>query len=269
MIVISVKLNVEKFIDEKWVNEWETHKINVSISPHTITMRMWSDYWVKRSEMPDWFKTMEGMNENELSDYSKAFDESKVSEYMNCIATLVSCFCNKPNILRELPFSENDNSIIALFSKIIHSLYSYEPKYIESFEFKGQRFVFPKTITDQLGRDWVGQELSTGEAIEALQASHILNSKDEHGQYVLNDRKYHTDIALLASLARKVNEDGTIEKVPIETGEARVFFEKRTKFFEDAPMDIALDMGFFLSSGKLASVNTPTYQLLTSLLQQV
>lgn len=270
MVVFEVQKKIEKLILGIISETWVTERLTVSVTPVSITLRQWSDFWITKSKLPEWFKEAENLTAEEVTDLTATFDEAKTGEYLRCVVELVACFCDKPELLRSLPFeSSDDNSIIALYAQIIHSIYSYEPKLIESFEHKGVKFVFPKSTTDTFGREWIGAELTTGESIEALQSSHILNSKNEFGEYVLNDRKYHTDIALLASLARKVNQGGTIETMPIETSQMRAFFDERVRFFKDAPMNIALDMAFFLSSSKLRSVNTPIFQLLINRLQQV
>lgn len=269
MIVLKVQKNIEKYIGQNVVSEWVTEKLNVSVTPDFITMRQWSDFWLCRAKLPEWFRDMESLSNDEMIEYSATFDEAKAAAYMRCVAELVACFCDKPDLLRGLPFeSSKDNSIVALYARIAQSIYTYEAKPRESFTHKGVQFVFPKSVIDSFGREWTGQELTTGESIEALQSSHVLNARNEFGEYVLGDRKYHTDVALLASLARKVGEDGTIEQVPIETGAMRQFFDERTRFFADVSMNIALDMAFFLSSSRLRSVNILTSALLIKALQQ-
>lgn len=265
MVVLQVQRKIEIF-GEKLTSKWVTDKLTVSVTPDSITLKQWSDFWLTRSKLPEWFKEYEGRIE-EMPDYG-----TKLSEYFQHIASLVACFCDKPELLRSLLFLINDSpqqewSILALYSRIVHSIYTYEAKLSESFEFKGKTFVFPKTVIDTFGREWYGAELTTGEAIEALQANHVLNAVNEFGEYALGDRKYHTDIALLATLARKVEADGTIEVPPISALESRAFYDARIKFFSDAPMTIALDMAFFLKSSKLAYVNTLISQLPINLLQ--
>lgn len=268
MKVLKVSVQIQ---NTEEVSRWETKQITIALTPDEITMRQWTDFWIAKMAMPDTFNSIDSMTVEERTKYFASFDEMKWVEFASNCLMLLSCVVDGSEgktLLRNLPIlDKTDDGILVLYFELLSNIAQYEPKNREGFTHKGEKFVFPKATTDSVGREWFGSEITAGEAFEALQCAHILNAKNEFGEYVLNDRKYHTDIAMLATLARRVDENGNIEVTPVETLAMRHFFEHRIKFFSNVPMSVALDMAFFLKSSKLAYMNTLTSRLLTNRLQ--
>lgn len=272
MKILNVQIETQKVTDDSIVSEWTTKKITIAMSPLEITMRQWTDFWLTKQGLPDSFNALDSMTGEERNAAFAAFTGLDWQNFTASCLKLVACMVTEKAdkmLLSNLPIvSKGDNGVLSLYFQILNTVASYEPQIRESFLFKGEKFIFPKKMTDNVGREWFGSELTAGEAFEALQCAHILNASDENGVYVLEDRKYHTDIAMLATLARYVDDNEIVEKVPVETLEARAFFEKRVAFFQDAPMNIALDMAFFLRNFKILYANTLISQSLTRVLQQ-
>jgi hypothetical protein len=269
--ILNVKVQTEGIEYGSSEIKWATRKIAVAMTPDAITMRQWSDFWLMKATLPEKFNALDGMTEMQRNAEFAEFTDADWAMFAASALQLLTCMVDDADkaFMQNLPiFSTSDNSILALYFTILSAVVNYQPVYRETFTFKGYTFLFPKKTADTMQRMWFGDELTAGEALEALQCAHILNQKDENGNYVLDDRKYHTDVALLATLARKINPDGLVEKVPVETLAMRQFYENRIEFFKDAPMSVALDMSFFFKSSKIAYTNTLTSPSLTNRLRQ-
>lgn len=138
------------------------------------------------------------------------------------------------------------NGIVAMYTGVVSLVAGYEPKERESFEWKGATYVLPETIQQSFGQMLVGGNLSVMEATDALDIEHVFGQKNADGTPAIEDAKYHNDIALVASICRKVKQDETLEMPPMDFIQRRQWFDRRLELFADLPMDIALDVAFFL-----------------------
>ena len=145
------------------------------------------------------------------------------------------------------------NSIVAMYSNLVSLVRDYVPKHRDTFKWKGATFALPETVRQSFEQVIVGANLSVMEATDALQIEHVFGAKNEDGSPAIEDARYHNDIALVASICRRVKHDGSLEMPPLDFIERRQWFDKRIELFADLPMDIALDVGFFLISSKIAS----------------
>ncbi len=124
---------------------------------------------------------------------------------------------------------------------------SYTPQERSCFEWKGETYYLPETIRQSFGQVLEGGNLTVGEAADALQLEQIFSATNPDGSPVIQNAKYHNDIALVATLCRRLNPDGTVEVPPLDFIARRKHFDDRLELFSDLPMDIAIDVAFFLT----------------------
>lgn len=148
--------------------------------------------------------------------------------------------CTEDDILAIPADEDSDIARSALFTKVVRVIDRYKPKELSRFTYKGCNFVVPEHM--KLGNRIVrhGVNISTIEAIEALQLEHIYNKKKGA------ERLYHSDLGVMAAVCRKI-VDGKKEKLPINTKKRRELITERIAFFSDIPMTVALDVAFFLT----------------------
>src|SRR5690606_32651851 len=161
-----------------------------------ITMREWTDFQLRKADAPEWFRKFERMSVEERETDMKAWDEDRWGEFFYTLADLLSCVvdANASEILRSLPpISDGKTALLTLYLTLDAVINGYQPKERSTFEWKGVQYVWPQKVVDTMGRQWWGQNLTTAEAIEALQIEHVYNAKDDKGVYIMADRKYHVD----------------------------------------------------------------------------
>lgn len=219
-----------------------------------ITMRQWTDFQLKKNDAPDWFKEMERADQTKREAMMKVWDEERWGEFFYVLADLLSCVVDAKaaELLRMFPpIADGKTALATLYLNLDATINGYQPKERNTFEWNGYTYVWPQKLVDNMGHEWWGQELTTAEAIEALQIEHVYSAKDKNGEFILADRKYHVDVALVAVLSHRVLNDGVIEQVPLEYNARRKFVERRIEEFSKAPMSVCLDMAFFLRTSKL------------------
>lgn len=157
-----------------------------------------------------------------------------------------------------IPDIENDaDSLFALYARINSIIWSYQPKEEEFFTHKGKRFKMPDKFIDNYERTMYAPNISTIEAIEALQIEHVFSAKSKEGEFFYKDRYYHTDLGVMAAICREVNDKGeVIEQLPLDMHQRNKFIQNRMKFFEDISMSIGRDIDFFLQTSKKTLLRT-------------
>jgi hypothetical protein len=166
--------------------------------------------------------------------------------------------------------SEQADGLLAMFVDLVTSVNGYQPKFRERFKFKGRTFSFPENVQQSFGQLLIGGRMSMGQASDALQLDQALSATGEDGKPLMNDQRYHRDLAVVASLSREII-GGDVERPPLDWVDRRKWLDERVELFEDLPMDIALDGCFFLSSLKVRLVATlsSALRLRASLLTQL
>lgn len=256
---------------KKVVYKTTTKQISLPESVDEIDLKTWSEYHLQREELPSWIIEAEQIeDEAERMEALKKWPTINWSEFIYQVGGLLSVV-TKVDIIETLGIkntAENNvdgrsmDALLALYIMFNKMIVGYQPKKVSEFMWKGSTYVIPQDLVDSIGRVWTGAEMNTITAIEALQVEHVLNAKDEDGEYILNDRKYKTDTALIACLARKVtnksDEDGLleIEQMPLDMIKRRKWLDSRIRIFESITMDIGLDIAFFLTSSKKDYINT-------------
>lgn len=240
-----------------------------------VTNRMWCDFHALRDAQPKWFLQFEELAPEMRLGEMASWDSAKWCDFYVVIATLLTAFggvvstssdsdATPPTIDQIMKLGgsgaiDGGNSLIAIYTEIVAMVLSYVPgNFDDTFTHKGQQFAINKPLIDRWGNQWFGQQLNVGDAIEALQVEHVLNQKTSSGEYAVTDRRFHRDAALLAILMQKVLPNGELEKPPINSEMRKEFMERRIKFFEDAPVTLALSAAFFLRSSNNAFIATLT-----------
>lgn len=171
------------------------------------------------------------------------------SEYYVFMAEVVSQLCDKSlnDIIHlkkgSLIEPEEGANICALYKHTMNNLVNYKAVEMQEFEFKGMTFRVPQKLMLNYGQQMYAPNISTIEAVEALQLQHVYESaKDE-----MEDYRYHTDIGIMAAICRRV-DDGVVEQMPLDMNARREFMNQRINLFSNITMDLALNVRFFLTS---------------------
>lgn len=228
-------------------------------SADDITMRQWTDFQIRKDKCPQFMRELERMKEHARKEAMDAWDHENWAQFFVEIADTMATVVNvkSGDLLRSLPpIADGQTSLLALWLELSGLITGYQEQERKEFEWKGHKYIWPQKVVDSFGNEWYGQMLSTAQAVEALQTEHVYNAKDKDGNYALEDRKYHVDITLLAVLSRRVKANNEVEELPLDFVERREFIERRVREFQDIPMTVALDMAFFLTTSKIASVLT-------------
>lgn len=265
----------KKFYDtatKKVVHKTTTKQITLPEEVSEIKLKKWSEYHLKREDIPKWITDVEAIEDDEKRmEEIKKWPHINWSQFIYHVGELMSVVTGV-NIIETLGIKNVDkqdvdsrslDALLALYIVFNKMIIGYQPKKISEFKWKGATYVIPQDLVDSIGRVWTGAEMNTVTAIEALQVEHVFNAKDEEGEFILKDRKYRTDTALIACLARKVtkkkdeeeNDLLEIEQMPLDMIKRRKWLDNRIKIFGEIPMDIGLDIAFFLTNLKKDYIN--------------
>lgn len=264
MKVFEVTIATAAVENGKEVMRSARRELSFPQSADEITMRQWTDFQLRKNDAPDWFREMERSNKEKREAMMKEWDEERWGEFFYTIADVMSCVVDAKtaDILKMFPpIADGKSALATLYLDLDNTINGYQPVERQTFEWKGHTYIWPQKLVDNMGHQWWGQELTTAEAIEALQIEHVYSAKDKNGEYILADRKYHVDVALLAVLSHRVLKDGAIEQVPLEYNARRKFVEKRIEEFSKAPMSVCQDMAFFLRISKIRLAVTLTSRM--------
>lgn len=223
--------------------------------PDEITMRQWTNFQLKKLEQPDHVQGLELLDAKGRENAMSLWTGDQWAGFFFSAAELLACVVNVPSaeLLRAMPpLADGKVSLLALYVSLAGMIDGYQPKDRDRFDWKGKTYIWPASVVEGFGQVWHGGELTTAQAIEALQTEHVYNAKDKDGVFILADRKYHTDIRLVALLSRRLQPDGEIEQLPLDSNLRTAHVDRRVKEFEDLPMSVALDMAFFLRASKIA-----------------
>lgn len=266
MNVFSLNITKEIFNDSTGETEFKIEEVKFSAPSEAeeITLRQWVNWQLKRLSAPTWFKEVEAMDGEEKEKKVLEWLPDKWLEYVTHLSKEISCFTsvNFEDLIKGTSMDDNSSSgLLALYQTVLRPIAEYKPKERQSFTHKGVTFAVPASTVDSFNRKMFGEKLSTLEAIEALQVEHVYSAKDENGEFIVEDYKYHNDLALVAVLCRKVNPDKSLEKIPLDFVKRRVWRDNRIKFLEDVSFTVAQDIDFFLRNSKRKCVNIRTSRL--------
>lgn len=254
MKVFNLTIGIAKFEGGKEVFSSRQEEIYFPETAEEITMRQWMDFQLALSKSPDFIRAVRDAEPSERDALIDSWGAEQWNGFLLNIAELLGTVVDEKSagLLKILPATgENSDSLMSLYAGLNTVISGYTPKHRESFDWNGATYLWPTKVADMVGRDWYGQELSTAQAVDALQIEHVYSAKDKNGQFAVEDRVYHVDIALVAVLSRKVLKNGELEQPPLEYNARMKHLDNRIKEFADLPMSVCLDMGFFLTSSKL------------------
>lgn len=142
-------------------------------------------------------------------------------------------------------------SITQLYIHTLNLLNSYQPK-VEpghdlSFTHKGHNYIIPNLYIDAITGQQKFDEISTGEAVEALEVvraweNNMPNDKDG-GIY------YTSMLKIIAVLARRIEEDGQPEPFPTSQAFVDRLITDRVIEFQDIPYTVGRDIEAFFLRG--------------------
>lgn len=266
MKLLSLTLGIARYEGGREVHSSREETISFPTSADEITMRQWMDYQLALARAPEFIRAVRDAAPDERNALIEAWGAEQWSGFILNIADLLACVVDEKSgpLLRMLPATgENSDSLMSLYSDLNAVISGYTPKHRESFDWNGATYVWPTKVVDLVGREWFGQELTTAQSVDSLQIEHVYNAKDSAGQFAIEDRVYHVDVALCAILSRKVLKNGDIEEPPLDYNARMKHMERRIAEFKDLPMSVCLDMGFFLTSSKIASALTRISSMLS------
>ena len=152
--------------------------------------------------------------------------------------------------VKDLPLlDDKGGAIFALGSIVMRFISEYKPKEIREFQYKGDTYKMPEIdmieISNITQKSW-GANMKTGEVIEALQRAKIFSQRGEEGDLFVDNGLFYSDLGMVASLARKVDQNGVEEGKPLGLSAFSDFVNKRMAHFEDLPASVLRDAAFFL-----------------------
>lgn len=256
MRIYELTWAVATFEDGKEGVRHKSAELSFPSNADDITMRQWTDFQIRKDKCPQFMRELERMKEDARKEAMDAWDQDNWAQFFVEIADTMATVVNveSGDLLRSLPpIADGQTSLLSLWLELSSMISNYQEKERNTFEWKGNTYLWPQKIVDSFANNWYGQMLTTAQAIEALQTEHVYNAKDKDGNYALEDRKYHVDITLLAVLSRRVKPNKEVETLPLDFVKRRDFIERRVKEFADIPMTVALDMAFFLTTSKIVS----------------
>lgn len=242
-------------------------------------MRQWCDYHLLIDSMPDWFKTFAKLSPEKQLASMQLWKGVHFAEYYLFMIRVVEIFGDRKledlrNLVNRGKWSKEDETALDTFTTIatviISNLASYKAEEMQYFEYKGKLWKMPEVSRTMLaGFEQIeyGPSLTVGQVIENLQRSHIYGAKGEDGQALVEDARYQTDLATVATMARKVLKRGkrggedVLEELPLGISAYTDFVNKRIKYFEKLPARVGLNANFFLLNSGARFVQTLTRRL--------
>lgn len=256
--VETVKASVSK--NGKVKRRTLRHEITFPSTIEEIKFKHWHDYFLLKDDDPEWAKEMEKLSAEKQLELMGQWSDEQWLAYYNLILRYLSCFTESDvSILAEAPLmGDGGNGLVSIYLQIVGMINGYQPQEIESFEYKGERYVVDKVDVDRFGRKQYGSNLTMNQVLDSLQYEHVFGAKDDKGFFIVKDRKYQIDIALCALLSKKVLPDGSFDERPLDFSERMSWTEKKILHMMDMDMGTALSVSFFLRSSNSNLKNTHT-----------
>lgn len=228
------------------------HEVAFPSDISEIKFKQWHDYFLLKEDDPDWAKEIEKLPAAKQLELMGGWDDEQWLSYYNLILRYLECFTDSDiSVLADAPLmGDGGNGLVSIYLSIVGMINSYQPKEIETFEYKGDTYIIDKVDIDRFGRKTHGGRLTMNQVLDSLQYEHIFNVKDDKGVFVVKDRKFQIDIALVALLSKKVMPDGSFDERPLDFVERTEWTNSKILHFMDAPMTLALDVSFFLFNSK-------------------
>lgn len=265
MFVFTFETEVLRLRNGRKYREAKQIKIELPERVEEITLRSWADFTELRERAPEFF-TDATVDAVEGKDRTKAIPAGAWQDFIaHALESVWTLAANRDEFSRDdltgLPIAahaeaEAFDGLLAMFAMVMKPIREYEPKKRDSFQHRGNTYALYTDYLDQFGQDWVGRDMRTSEAVDALQFEQIFFSKDEDGNYYVKDGRYKNDLALVAMLSRKKLPNGELELPPISLSDRTEWLDNRMVELAGVGMDVALDVGFFLPDSSSALQTT-------------
>jgi len=242
---------------EDGTRKTETVQASVLQHPSEITLKEWGGYFERLEKQPDWFKQFHNTTtEQEKKELQAEWSAEQWAKSYLILARLCLTYVKGAtlNDLLEMPMgsagSQGVDSLLGLFLLTINNVYGYQPQSRAFFEHKGRKF---KAFTPLkvAGQEMPGGDMSVRDAINALQLEHSWQNHTDGGA-----NQFNINVGVVTALCREVI-DGKVEKPPVGGSAYLQWSFERQAFFEDLPLDIALDVVFFSVGFRALSRNIP------------
>ena len=263
MNVYQLNYQVERLSAETGKRERKSVSLELALpsSVHEITLLQWVQYHKLRIAAPPVVTRLETADGQE----STGISTEAWTQYISFVAQALAIFSGvDADILLSATTLDDSgkDGIIAMYMSVVKPLLEYQAKDREFFMWKGRRYAVPENVKQSFGVQLIGGKMNVAQAIDALSINHTLGQYGPDGAEMIENQRYHNDIMLTAALCREVYRDGTIEVPSTDFIERRRWLDDRAEVFKDLPMDIALDVAFFLSDLKGKLLNTLSSALL-------
>lgn len=252
-MALNFAIDINEELEDGTVNT-RTVKATLLREANEITLKRWASYFVELEKQPDWFREFhKARTEKDKLALQENWTSEQWAESYVIFGKLCLLFIEGQTLveLMELPLSgeaEGVQNLFGLFMSVIDTVYGYEPKEREFFEWKGRRFkaFVPVSLA---GQKMPGANMSVRDAVNALQLEHAWNQHTGANDYNIN-------VGVLAALSREVVK-GKVEVPPVDGPGLLIWQHERQQLFEDITMDIALDVVFFSIHLKALSRHIP------------
>lgn len=268
MLVLNLQMEVQEGKKTKTV----TQQLMLAVEVSDMTFRQWVDYHLLVQGWPEWLQEFARLSPADQHTASGSWRSGQQAEYWLEITKIVNNFLVKGTLenLFDLTLLEQggkeqgqpDTASLEYLARVIFTnLAKYKPTARQKFTHRGHTYIVPQSEVAKVGQYEQITHLpnaKVGEVIEALQRAHIYGSKDEEGNYMLADRRYYTDLSMLACICRRqVGEtEEELETIPFGQKEFGAFVDKRMKELESVSAAVAIDCSFFLLNSLRLSLRT-------------
>lgn len=206
-------------------------KVKLPTQPSEVTLKTYCELELYLKGLPDWFKQAQFENLSELD----------TGNFYLYICKILSIFSGQPKELFEgVTMDElGKNSLILMYLNIPTLIMTYKPQERKEFKYRGQTYIVPHNVINKITGREEQPKLTMIEGTLLMQYNHIYSKSEAVEQL----GTYHKILLIISVLCRKKGE-----VLPSDDKMIEGFTAGRKKLFENLPMNIALDVWFFLSS---------------------
>lgn len=251
----SFEVDTLRYKDGKKRRDKKTVTVQIPTKPEEITLRTWSDYSALRANCPKWFEQITIGQETDFVVPDGGWQQ--LAQY--CLEVISTLAINRDELsetdLLSLPmgdYQQSTDGLLAITAMMLRPVDSYQPKERGTFTHRGHEYAMYTSYVDQFKNEWVGKEMRTAEAVDALQLEQVFFQKDEKGELYQDDAVYRNLLSLTAMLTRRIMPDGTLEYPPVRSPDRNIWLDERMRDLSDMDMTVGLDIDFFLPDSKSA-----------------
>lgn len=218
------------------------HVLLVPANAESVTLKQMCKFYEAMKTCPEWFQEVELIQDlSELEPLQLANFAHHSAKVLSAVFEVDFLKIDK-GTSKDLAASEALYLVLTLFKLLNKCITDYAPKQLKEFNYKGKIFVIPHAVVDAFMNE-NNPNLTFGEGLLLLQAKHNYSKAIKaDGQIADYSQYFYLLLTMLATLAR---QKGTNDVLPLNDVEIVEYTKKRIKYFEELPMNIALDFWFF------------------------